>query len=244
MSAAVVEGDEGGTLGVPPDELERFDAFGIVAAEPSEAERRALLCVATDRPAMRRGETEPSWLDMATADLGRFGSGRAPLLLDHCHDFNSLVGVVERAWIEGDACFAVVRFGPTARCVEAWEMVKAGILTGCSIGFYGWTDGEPDDTGARRMAYWKPYEVSLTCMPADWRGRVRPGPVPRRVLTAQAELAAASAAGSPLSWRSWAERAAAGLDGVAAPDLKTRLRAAVEEELTRLAAEAAAPWLR
>jgi hypothetical protein len=188
--------------------LDHGESFGIVQAD---GERRLMVCVASGRPVRDSGCNGPVWLDMKGADLRRLNSGFAPVLLDHLRSFDCLVGIVERAWVDGAACYAVLRLGPTPKCGEVWEMIRAGILRHVSVSHYTLIEPEADGTGGRRAAYWWPFEVSLVSLPADWRATIRRGPVPRRpVIAAGRRPVPSSAAPRPRSLR----LAAAG-DGLA-----------------------------
>lgn len=149
---------------------------GDAVRPPRRSKRRAVLRFASAVPGWGYDGT-PALLDMAGADLSLLNSGRAPLLLDHCQDFGSVVGVVERAWIEGDAAFAAVRFaGSVARGREAWELVREGVLSNVSMGFSLLRVADADPRRCR-VRWWRPFELSLCAVPADWKARVwRPDP--------------------------------------------------------------------
>lgn len=188
--------------------LDHGESFGIVQAD---GERRLMVCVASGRPVRDSGCNGPVWLDMKGADLRRLNSGFAPVLLDHLRSFDCLVGIVERAWVDGAACYAVLRLGPTPKCGEVWEMIRAGILRHVSVSHYTLIEPEADGTGAWRAAYWWPFEVSLVSLPADWRATIRRGPVPRRPVTAAGRRPVPSSAAP---WPRSLRLAAAG-DGLA-----------------------------
>lgn len=149
---------------------------GDVARPSRRSKRRAVLRFASAVPGWGL-DGAPALLDMAGADLSLLNSGRAPLLLDHCQDFGSVVGVVERAWIEGEAAFASVRFAASvARGREAWELVREGVLSNVSMGFSLLRVADADPRRCR-VRWWRPFELSLCALPADWKARVwRPDP--------------------------------------------------------------------
>lgn len=138
----------------------------------SSGKRRAIIRFASAAPCWG-GDDTPAWLDMAGADLSFLNTGRAPLLLDHCRDVRSLVGVVERAWIEGDAAYALVRFAEsTARARQAWNLMRERVLVNVSMGLYLLRQELTDPLMAARVRWWRPYEVSLCTVPADWTAHV------------------------------------------------------------------------
>jgi HK97 family phage major capsid protein/HK97 family phage prohead protease len=112
------------------------------------------------------------------ADLTRLNDG-APLLFNHNTD--EIIGVVERAWINGDKRgYARVRFAKTSRAEEIISMVQDGILRNVSFGYRinemveAVRDGKSTFTATR----WEPFEVSMVTVPADNSvgvGRAEPG---------------------------------------------------------------------
>lgn len=183
-SSATLAGAEGfSALGFPrpaPGEVLRDDFRKLgellpisTDALPSRpASRRVVVRFASSAPCWGTDET-PAWLDMAGVDLSLLNTGRAPLLLDHNRDFDSLVGVVERAWVEGDAAFAMVRFaGSAPRARRALALVREGVLSNVSMGLYLLRETAGDPLTANRVRWWRPFEVSLCTVPADWTARV------------------------------------------------------------------------
>jgi HK97 family phage major capsid protein/HK97 family phage prohead protease len=97
-------------------------------------------------------------------DLARLNDG-APLLFNH--DPGKVVGVVERAWIDGKKKrgYVAVKFSRNAFAQEVLADVKDGVLRNVSVG-YQIADMEQrgEDFVATR---WSPYEVSVVSIPAD-----------------------------------------------------------------------------
>jgi HK97 family phage major capsid protein/HK97 family phage prohead protease len=97
-------------------------------------------------------------------DLARLNDG-APLLFNH--DPGKVVGVVERAWIDGKLKrgYVAVKFSRNAFAQEVLADVKDGVLRNVSVG-YQIADMEQrgEDFVATR---WSPYEVSVVSIPAD-----------------------------------------------------------------------------
>lgn len=101
------------------------------------------------------------------ADLARLNDG-APLLFNH--DMDSIVGVVERAWIDKDKRgYAKVRFARTARADEVLGMVNDGILRNVSFGYriVDMTEEKVDGRSVYKATRWEPYEISMVTVPAD-----------------------------------------------------------------------------
>jgi hypothetical protein len=116
---------------------------------------------------------KPSYvLDMAGCDLAILNSGRAPVLLDHQEKVTSLVGVVVRAWVEDNHCYAEFRLGRTELAKNAALLIEDGILVSVSIGFMGVFEKQEYHGAPQRVARWRPYEVSLVPCPANWHSNI------------------------------------------------------------------------
>lgn len=105
--------------------------------------------------------------DSKAADLARLNDG-APLLFNH--DMDSIVGVVERAWIDKDKRgYAKVRFARTARADEVLGMVNDGILRNVSFGYriVDMVEDKVDGRSVYKATRWEPYEISMVTVPAD-----------------------------------------------------------------------------
>lgn len=127
-------------------------------------ERTAPLVLTTETPVDRGDYLEV--LDCSSSDSCDLS--RAPLPLIVAHDTGTLpVGVVSALRVEGGKLRGVARFGSSARAVEVFEDVRAGILRSVSIGYTHLDDGVP--IGTRRALKFKfcPHEVSVVAVPAD-----------------------------------------------------------------------------
>jgi HK97 family phage major capsid protein/HK97 family phage prohead protease len=99
-----------------------------------------------------------------SADLSRLNDG-APLLFNHNPD--KVVGVVERAWIDGKKKrgYVKVRFSRNSFAKEVMADVKDGVLRGVS---FGYAIDKMEERGDNFVATrWSPYEVSVVSVPAD-----------------------------------------------------------------------------
>jgi HK97 family phage major capsid protein/HK97 family phage prohead protease len=99
-----------------------------------------------------------------SADLARLNDG-APLLFNHNPD--KVVGVVERAWIDGKKKrgYVKVRFSRNSFAKEVMADVKDGVLRGVS---FGYAINKMEERGENFVATeWSPYEVSVVSIPAD-----------------------------------------------------------------------------
>jgi len=99
--------------------------------------------------------------------LERLNAG-APLLVNH--DSGDQVGVIEKAYVDGDKARAVVRFSKSARGEEIFQDVVDGIRRLVSVGYrIHETKTEKKSGGVEvvRVTDWEPLEISLVAVPAD-----------------------------------------------------------------------------
>ena len=93
---------------------------------------------------------------------------KCPLLLDH--DMTKQIGVVEKAWIEGDKLKAKVRFSECELGQTILKDVKDEIRRNVSFGYIinefkvEKRQGEPDNV---YVTNFEPYEISIVSCPAD-----------------------------------------------------------------------------
>jgi hypothetical protein len=127
-------------------------------------------------------------------DLARMNAG-APVLNTHSsYRLGDVVGVVERAWVEGGRGMATLRFSDRPEVAEIVRDVAAGILRNISVGYvveqWDVTDASKGAAEVRTAKRWTPYEVSLVPIPADAGAQVRAGsPLPPAAPPASKESA-------------------------------------------------------
>lgn len=107
--------------------------------------------------------------------LDRLNKG-APLLDSHDSlGLRNVMGVVERAWLNGSEGRALVRFSRRDDVEPIFQDVRDGILRNISVG-YKTHRTERDESGnlpIERAVDWEPYELSLVPIPADAGAQVR-----------------------------------------------------------------------
>ena len=130
----------------------------------SEDERTIEFPFSSEYPVARYFGNEILAHTREAVDLARLNDG-APLLFNH--DPGKVVGVVERAWIDGKKKrgYVAVKFSRNAFAQEVLADVRDGVLRNVSVG-YQIADMEQrgEDFVATR---WSPYEVSVVSIPAD-----------------------------------------------------------------------------
>jgi HK97 family phage major capsid protein/HK97 family phage prohead protease len=100
-------------------------------------------------------------------NLSRLNNGGA-LLVNH--NWDDQIGVIEKAWVDGDKGRATVRFSRSARGQELLQDVQDGIRTLVSVGYQideMRLESTKDDTDTYRVEKWTPYEISFVAVPAD-----------------------------------------------------------------------------
>jgi hypothetical protein len=117
-------------------------------------------------------------LDPAHVDLKRLNAG-APLLNSHLRsDIGDVLGVVEKAWLEGKEARATVRFSTRQEVEPILRDVQAGIIRNVSVGYrvrkYEIEERE-GQLPIYRAVSWTPMEVSLVPIGADGAAGVRSG---------------------------------------------------------------------
>lgn len=117
-------------------------------------------------------------MDPAHIRMERLQSG-APLLRDHdMTSIESVIGVVERAWIENGEGRAVVRFADDPAVEPILAKVQDGILRNISVGYrvHHYEIQEPKSRGELplfRAVDWEPMELSIVPVPADPSAQIR-----------------------------------------------------------------------
>lgn len=110
-------------------------------------------------------------------DFERLNSG-APVLSNHdAYSLNSVIGVVERAWIENGEGKAKIRFSERAEVKPIINDVRDGILRNISVGYrvdqYQITESTSEELPIYTAKRWTPMEISLVTIPADSGAQVR-----------------------------------------------------------------------
>lgn len=110
--------------------------------------------------------------------MDRLNSG-APLLENHnSWSVDSVIGVVERAWVEKGLGKATVRFSKDPKSDEVFNKVRDGILRNISVGYRVHTfekQKSEDEIKTYRATDWEPFEVSVVPIGADAAAGFRDG---------------------------------------------------------------------
>lgn len=118
-------------------------------------------------------------MEAASIRMDRLNSG-APFLNSHRSDkIDSVIGVIERAWVENGEGKALVRFSNRDEVTPIWNDVRDGILRNVSVGYVVYSYEkvrEEEGVPTYRAIDWEPHEVSMVAIPADSAAQVRSEP--------------------------------------------------------------------
>jgi len=126
----------------------------------SDENRTVELSFSSEAPVSRWWGSEILDHGKKSVRLGRLTDGVA-LLMDH--NTRDQVGVVEKAWVDGKVCRAVVRFGRSERAEEIFLDVKDGIRKLVSVGYniFEMVLEKSDKQGGEtyRITDWEPFDI-------------------------------------------------------------------------------------
>jgi hypothetical protein len=117
-------------------------------------------------------------LDPKSVRMDRLNTG-APLLANHrSGSLGDVVGVVEKAWLDGVQGRATVRFSDREDVQPIINDVKSGILRNISVGYtvHEYEVDKPTERGGMptyRAVDWEPMELSIVTIPADSSAQIR-----------------------------------------------------------------------
>ena len=176
--------------------IQRNADSGEVTAQPLHLEARFMpssinaenrtvdLVFATEKPFLRRSWDGPYLETLSfqpsSVRMERIQSG-APLCDNHKtygKTTDSVLGVVERAWIEDGKGYATVRFSKRKEADDVFKDVQDGILKNISVGYrvYKYEISENETSADEyRAVDWEPFEVSIVPVPADYTAQIRSG---------------------------------------------------------------------
>jgi hypothetical protein len=149
----------------------------------NEESRTIEVVFTTEAPVVRQflfGERFNEVLGMKPEEvrMGRLTSGAAPVLNSHNRfDLSDQIGVIERAWLDGDKGYAVMRFSKRESIKEIVDDIRDGIYRNVSVGYvvheFSDVTREDDEMMTLRATDWEPMEISMVTVPADKDAQVR-----------------------------------------------------------------------
>jgi hypothetical protein len=148
----------------------------------NEENRTVDMVWTTGSKGLRRGWDGPYYEELSVAeghvDLSRLADGSHPLLAAHnSNDLDSVVGVVERVWLENGKGMATVRFAKDEISERVFQKVKDKILRNVSVGYsvqeYTETTREGDEVPTYLATRWTPAELSIVPIGFDKDAKIR-----------------------------------------------------------------------
>lgn len=122
-------------------------------------------------------------VDASSVDMTRFDAGTVQVLDSHrtYGGLNAILGIAERAWIEGGEGRALLRLSQREELAGIVADIKAGIIRSISFGYsvqrYEVTEARARTDGANvplyRATRWTPHEISFVTVPADPQAQTR-----------------------------------------------------------------------
>ena len=143
------------------------------------AEARTVEVVWTTGAGVKRydwnaGEYYTEELEVSTSaiDMSRLSSGAAPVLNSHgTWSLDDQIGVVERAWLDGNVGRALIRLSGREDVAGIVQDIRDGIIRNISVGYSVQTYEITRDAGNKLPTYravsWTPMELSFVTVPAD-----------------------------------------------------------------------------
>lgn len=145
-------------------------ASDTVASPLDTSARTLTMSFCSEEPVSRWFGNEILSMQNGAFDFDRLNDG-ANLLFNH--NYNDVLGVVEKAWADGNKGQCVVRFAKTPRADEVMGMVADGILRNVSFAYevrsYSADEIDPADSDDTTYTAtdWMAYEISIVTVPAD-----------------------------------------------------------------------------
>ena len=158
-----------------------LQARAMFAPETINVEERTIELVwSTGAPVKRSSWSRGDYIEELSmapeaVRLDRLNAGAALLDAHESFSLRSQIGVVLRAWLDGNFGHALVKFSQRDEVKPIFQDVRDGIYRNVSVG-YKVHKTERDETGdlpVERAVDWEPYEISLVPIPADAGAQVR-----------------------------------------------------------------------
>jgi hypothetical protein len=151
-------------------------------SKPNEADRTVEVTWSTGAKGLRSDPNigqyyEELEMTPAAVDMSRLNTGAAPVLASHDQSLDSVIGVVERAWLEGGMGKAMVRFADDPKSDVIWQKVKSRIIRNLSVGYsvqkYTDVSKKGDSIPTMLATRFTPSELSIVAVPFDMNAVTR-----------------------------------------------------------------------
>lgn len=151
-----------------------FVAEFVRSVDEGADENKIDLVFSTGHKGLRQDWNETYYEELVVTedavDLSRLNAG-APFLAQHSGSVLSVLGVVERAWIEDGKAMATIRFSKRSDLKDIVQDIKDGILRNVSVGYrvLEFTDKTQKNDKYRTLSAtkWQPMEISSVAIGFD-----------------------------------------------------------------------------
>jgi len=148
----------------------------------NEADRTIEVVFATEAEVKRRNWDGTNYTEVLSCKpenvrLERINSG-ANLVDSHStYSIRSIIGVVEKAWIESKQCKAIIRLSKREEVAGYVQDIIDGITRNISVGYAihttDITEDKDNNSITVRVTDWEPAELSILSVPADYKAGTR-----------------------------------------------------------------------
>lgn len=142
-----------------------------------EDNRTLTVSFSSEQPYKRVSYFDDPWIEVLghkknEVNLDRLNNA-APVLYNHERgEKTSRLGVVTKAWIDGERGHATVKISKRDEISQIWQDIKDGILKNISVGYQilerNLIKENKDGINEYRVTKWMPMEVSFVDVPADY----------------------------------------------------------------------------
>jgi hypothetical protein len=152
----------------------------ITSNSYNEADHTIEVVFATEIEVKRRTWDGAKYIEVleckeGSVRLDRANAGANLIDSHRTYGVDSILGVVERAWVEGKQCKAMIRLSKREECAGVVKDIVDGIIRNISVGYFIHETKitETDDEVNVRVTDWEPYEITVLSVPADHTAGVR-----------------------------------------------------------------------
>lgn len=155
----------------------------------NEADNTIEIVFATEAEVLRRSWDGVNYIEILecrkkSVRMERMHAGANLVDSHRTWGIESILGVVERAWIENDECKAIVRLSKREEVAGYVQDIVSGIIRNVSVGYAihqtKITEDADNNTITVRVTDWEPAELSVLSVPADFKAGTRSQDQPQR----------------------------------------------------------------
>ncbi len=153
----------------------------ITANSYNETDNTVEVVFATEYEVRRRTWDGTEFIEVlecrdGSVRMERLNAGANLVDTHNTYSVNTILGVVERAWIENKVCKAIVRLSKREEVKGIVEDIKDGIISNISVGYriFGATQVDNQDEVIKiTVTDWEPTELTICSVPQDYTAGIR-----------------------------------------------------------------------